>query len=99
MIDEGIYLTAVALPADAPKMLWLTRDSDDISGELSEIIEVWAERPTRSPVPADLGLGACWLPSHEDHAGLVLRVHRTGAARYFGTLPESDRECIRHERG
>ena len=90
---EGIYTTKVVLPADAPPVLWLTRDSEDATGVMSGVVEVWGERPTRSR--AENGLGASWFPTHVEHEGLLCRVTVAAAEAYFNVAPGTDMEIIR----
>lgn len=75
--------------------LWLTRDSDDVTGVLCDTIEIWGLRPIRSR--ALNGAGAIWLPAI-GRGAVIGRVPLTAALAQFKVIPETDRECIRIER-
>lgn len=93
MIDEGIYLTHVDAGADWPEFVLLTRDSQDETGELSQVVEVWADAPRRSAEEG--GPGATWLPTNIESEGLLGRYSLEAARRFFRTVPENSREVVR----
>lgn len=80
-----------------PDQVWITRDSDDETGELCSVVEIWAERPVRT-TPKDTR-GTMWMNYklgafelyHLDK--LLGRVPVELAARYF-TVPDTDRQVI-----
>lgn len=96
--DEGIYSHEVTLPRDAPAYVYLTRDAHEETGELSPIVDVWAAAPYLSVAP-DGAPGRLWLGHDPANPGpdveLLTRVTITGAAKYWTTLPETARECVR----
>ena len=80
--------------------LWLTRDSRD--GVLSEDVDVWRSRPLRF-ASAEL---IVWLPGQADKGASIgdamraeheCSIEISAAAKRFGTLPETSRECVRIE--
>lgn len=95
--DEGVYQDKVDPGFPWPEFVYLTRDSKDETGELSKIVEVWAERPSGSRGELEdgsQGLGMLWL-STGDADGLLGRYTLAAAEKFFRTIPETDHECIR----
>lgn len=93
MIDEGIYLTRVDVGADWPEFVILTRDAQDETGELSQVVEVWADAPRMSP--EELGPGVTWLPRDLESEGLLGRYSLESARKFFRTVPDTAREVVR----
>lgn len=66
---------------------YLTRDYDPIEGRLDDRVEVWSE-------PPDHNYGTWCHPRIE-----VVRLERislASARARFGTIPETDRECVKY---
>lgn len=98
MIEEGIYLERVDVGLDWPEYVFLTRDSHDGTGELSKVVEVWADCPTQWNAQDANGKrvpGVLWTPRDSEAEGLLGRYSLAAAAKFFRTLPETDHECIR----
>lgn len=81
----------MAEPSEDLVPFWLTRD-EDVNGVLSETVDVWLERPTRTTLP---GGGCMWIGSGV--TGLEKRWAQWSLdnARKHATLPETSRECVR----
>lgn len=96
-MTEGVYLLAVVAGADWPEFVRLTRDSDDWTGELSDVVEVWAESPVMSRAEMSDGSpapGVCWMPRSSEADGVLGRYSLEAARKFFRTVPDSDRECV-----
>jgi hypothetical protein len=82
-------------PAAAPRAytIFVTRDSDPVTGELSPRVDAWFASPKRLVVG---DRGALWWPPRglDDRAGVwTLEVCR----RHAKTVPDDDRQCLRIE--
>lgn len=100
---EHILLTRVVYTFADPQIVYLTRDSDDETGELYNYVEIWPAVPHRTR--AENGKGACWLgadPSKPDVNVEVMqplgRYTLDAVRKAHRTLPETDRECVKVER-
>lgn len=86
--------------------LWVTRDSDPVTGEVEDYVDVWSAAPVRHlvsipeeaarrlrvlrPAPA-----VTWVTADFDLTGRVARIPLAAAAATFATVPEDDRQCVR----
>lgn len=71
---------------------WITRDTE-VDGELVDRCDVWNARPQR----ISGGDGWIWLSSEWDLESRVGTASPEAIRARFGTVPETDRECIRVE--
>lgn len=102
MSEPGVYLERVVVGSDWPEFVYLTRDSDDWTGELSDVVEVWADRPVISRAELSDGRpapGCGWFPPTQDSEGLLGRYSLASARHHFRTVPETDHECVKAPRG
>ncbi len=77
------------IPDAWPEYVYLTRDRDPDTGELSAVVEVWRE-------PPDLyrdEIGSLWISMDPDET--LLGRYPISALGRLRTLPETDRECVR----
>jgi hypothetical protein len=70
---------------------YITRDSSSATGELVAVCDVWRAKPDRVSCGTP---GHCWL-SKGPKPDLVIRVDVKIIMETFGTVPETDRECLR----
>jgi len=86
--------------------LWITRDSDPVTGEVEDYVDVWSAAPVRHlvsipeeaarrlrvlrPAPA-----VTWVTADFDLTGRVARIPLAAAAATFPAVPEDDRQCVR----
>jgi hypothetical protein len=71
---------------------WVTRDSD-VTGELVGACDVWRERPQR----LSGGDGWIWLSAEWSLETRVGTASLETVRKRLGTVPDTDRECIRFE--
>jgi len=71
--------------------VWLTRDSSDDDGALSEVVDVWSSRPAMADSYEGC-LGVLWLCGED---APVQRLPVEVAQKTYATIPETDRECVR----
>lgn len=77
------------VPTSWPEYVYLTRDCDEETGELSETVEVWREPPEL--YVSDIG--SLWISCHTDE--MLLGRYPVSALTRLRTLPETGRECVR----
>lgn len=76
-------------PAQWPEFVYLTRDRDEETGLLSDVIEVWA-----SPPNLEVGeRGALWITPNPDDT--LLGRYPIADLGKLRTLPDTERECVR----
>lgn len=95
---EGAYDDVVKPGDDWPEFVFLTRDSSDEDGRLSQVVEVWSEPPAMSRAEHDDGSpapGSCWLPRDPERDGILGRYALKSAEKFFRTVPATDAECVR----
>jgi hypothetical protein len=91
----------------APGTYWLTRDRDPITGEPDDAVDVWTGAPQRDEeIIESLFRGrkhihtVTWFFTVADPTGEYLgRFPVANVRKVLGTVPDTDRECIRVERG
>lgn len=85
------------LAASALGPLWVTRDSDPITGALDDECDVWNAAPVRHLVTfAETGApSVTWVTGEFDISGRVARVPVAAARAMFPTIPDDDRQCVR----
>lgn len=85
-----------------PGTYWITRDGD-LDGMPGDSCDIWTERPTRYVCELnEFGIhSAFWLMDDFDLSCRVGdRSHKLASVqRYFGVVPDDDRQCIKVEHG
>lgn len=98
-MSEGPALTGIAaavrdvLAAIALGQIWVTRDSDPVTGATEDTVDVWSSRPVRHAVTL-CAPSATWVTSDFDISGRVANIPLAAARAMFPVLPDNDRECI-----
>ena len=86
--------------------VWLTRDSDPVTGEIGDSVDVWSTPPVRHlvSIPEEaarrLGIRApapavTWVTGEWDLQGRVACIPVAAARAVFPCVPEDDRQCVR----
>lgn len=84
------------IAASALGPLWITRDSDPITGELDLEVDVWTSLPVRHTITiTDTGgRSSTWVTGEFDVSGRLCALPLAAALAAFPTLPDDDRQCI-----
>ena len=87
------------LAAAALGQIWITRDSDPVTGEICDEVDVWSSRPVRHQISAgepELGIARSymWVSGEFDISGRVAALPLAAARACFPCVPDDDRQCI-----
>lgn len=94
------------LAAGALGPLWITRDSDPVTGVVEDHVDVWTSAPVRHlvSIPEEAArrlrvhapaLAVTWVTADFDSTGRVARLPIAAARAAFPCVPEDDRQCVR----